>query len=184
MRPKRPRKPRRRKYESEDQWNERLAVWQAQLPHEREVKPKGNAMTQKYYVERLLPVYVSAIQAARLRDPQPWILQEDNDQSHGHKPPKEQTSSLAGKYKDANWVPTLVHPPQSPDLNPIEACWNILKTRIRYRVWDDIEELKRALQEEWNKITMEEVRARIAEMPARCERLTKNGGGPIKSDLW
>ena len=184
MRPKRPRKPRRRKYESKDQWNERLAVWQAQLPHEREVKPKGNAMTQKYYVERLLPVYVSAIQAARLRDPQPWILQEDNDQSHGHKPPKGQTSSLAGKYKDANWVPTLVHPPQSPDLNPIEACWNILKTRIRYRVWDDIEELKRALQEEWNKITMEEVRARIAEMPARCERLTKNGGGPIKSDLW
>jgi hypothetical protein len=29
-----------------------------------------------------------------------------------------------------------------------------------------------------------EIRARIADVPERCARLTKNGGGPIKSELW
>ncbi|KAH9216023.1 hypothetical protein DL95DRAFT_254807, partial [Leptodontidium sp. 2 PMI_412] len=63
-----------------------------------------------------------------------------------------------------------------PDLNPIEACWNIIKIRIRYKVWTDLEELKRALQEEWDKITMEEIRARISEMPQRCKDLVKYSG--------
>jgi hypothetical protein len=30
---------------------------------------------------------------------------------------------------------------------------------------------------------MEEIRARIIEMPDRCKRLVKTGGAPIKSDL-
>ena len=51
-------------------------------------------------------------------------------------------------------------------------------------MWIDIEELKQALQEEWSKVTMQEIRARIAEMPERCEMLVNSGGKPIKSKLW
>jgi hypothetical protein len=40
------------------------------------------------------------------------------------------------------------------------------------------------LQEEWDRVTMEEIRARIREMPGRCKSLAKTGGLPIKSDLW
>ena len=47
-----------------------------------------------------------------------------------------------------------------------------------------MEELKAILQEEWAKITMDEVRARISEMPERCKSLYKTGGKPIKSALW
>jgi hypothetical protein len=54
-------------------------------------------MTQIYYVDRLLPVYVSAIQHARLQvSSKPWVLQEDNDHFHGHAVPKGQTESFAG----------------------------------------------------------------------------------------
>lgn len=179
QRPKRPPKPRKTMYESQADYDMRILEWQATLSHEVEVKPKGNAMTQKYYTERLLPVYITAIQKARLQDTQDWLLQEDGDPSHGLKKP-----GLAQQLKDSNWIPNLVHPPQSPDLNPMEACWNILKQRVRYRVWTSIEELKNALQEEWSKITMAEVRKRISEMPNRCNLVLESGGGPVKSALW
>ena len=64
---------------------------------------------------------------------------------------------LAQEYKEAHNVQNLSHPAQSPDLNPIEGIWLIIKQRIRRRVFDSEEELKEALQEEWDKITMEEI---------------------------
>ena len=182
-RPPRPPKPRTRKYETNDEFQARLREWEASLPREQVVKPKGNAMTQKYYTETLLPVYSEALHRARLEWPngelKPWLFQEDGDPSH-----RKKKRGMAQVYLESNWIPTLVHPPQSPDLNPTEGVWNILKQRVRKRTWRNIEEYKAICQDEWDKITMEEVRARIAEMPNRCKRLVKTGGAPIKSDLW
>jgi transposase len=89
---------------------------------------------------------------------------------------------MAQVYLYSNWIPVLRHPPQSPDLNPMEACWNILKQRARKRVFHSLEEYKQVMQDEWSKITIEEVRARIAEMPDRCKRPVESRGAPIKSD--
>ncbi len=181
-RPPRPAKPRTRKYESYEEFQARIREWEASLPHEQIVKPKGNAMTQKYYTDNLLPAYVNALQEARMQpngELKPWVFQEDRDPSHG-----KRKRGMAQLYLESNWIPVLRHPPQSPDLNPTEGIWNILKQRVRKRTWRTLEEYKEALQDEWSKITMEEVRARIAEMPARCKRLVKTGGAPIKSDLW
>jgi hypothetical protein len=47
-----------------------------------------------------------------------------------------------------------------------------------------ITSLKEGLPDEWGKITIQEVRARIAEMPSQCKSLVKTGGLPIKSELW
>jgi DDE superfamily endonuclease len=105
------------------------------------MKPKGNLMTQKYYIKRLLPIYIKAIQEARIAYDQDIILQEDNDPSHGTK----SELNVAKQLKDDNWIIVLVHSAQSPDLNPIEAIWGILKQRIRRRRWDDLEQLKEVL---------------------------------------
>ena len=43
---------------------------------------------------------------------------------------------------------------------------------------------KQVCQEEWQAITMNQVRARIAEMPKRCRMLVETGGKVIKSSLW
>jgi hypothetical protein len=59
-----------------------------------------------------------------------------------------------------------------------------MKLCIRKRTWRTLEELKAILQEEWSKITMQEVRARIAEMPQRCCDLIEHGGKPLQSALW
>ena len=67
-----PPKPRRRpKTESEEEYNARVKEWEACKPHAVEVKVQGNAMTQKYYVERLLPIYHQAIESMRYIDDKP-----------------------------------------------------------------------------------------------------------------
>lgn len=106
-------------------------------------------------------------------------MQEDGDPSHGIK-----KAGLAQALKKANWIANLPHPAQSPDLNPMEGIWNILKQRVRRRNWESLDELKDILQDEWSKITMKEVRARILDMPRRCEELVETGGKAIKTAMW
>lgn len=185
QKPKLPPKPRKTMYESQEAFDARILEWQALRPHIKEVKTKGNGMTQKYYTERLLPIYIEALHGLRttsigeLPDCQNWVLQEDGDPSHGIR-----KRGLAQQLKDDNWVINFKHPAQSPDLNPKEAIWNILKQRVRRRSYKSEGELKAILQEEWSRITMEEVRTRIADMPRRCQLLVKTGGKPIKSAQW
>jgi hypothetical protein len=65
-RPPIPPKPRRRPTtETEEEWRRRLVEWEALKPYDVEVTVKGNAITQKYYVKRLLPTYVAAIKSIR-----------------------------------------------------------------------------------------------------------------------
>jgi hypothetical protein len=65
----------------------------------------------------------------------------------------------------------LIYSAQLSDLNPMEAVWGIIKWRIYRRRWDNLNQLKEVLQDEWSKITMQEVRVRIAEMSSRCRTL-------------
>ena len=40
------------------------------------------------------------------------------------------------------------------------------------------------IQEEWQAITMDQVRARIAEMLYRCKMLVKTGGQTVRTEKW
>jgi transposase len=103
-------------------------------------------------VERLLPIYCKAITDVQSKDNSQWYLQEDGDPSHGIR-----KAGLAQAYKASHNVVNLVHPPQSPDLNPIEGIWNIVKQRLCRRIFDSKEQMKEALQEEWDKIILKEI---------------------------
>ena len=46
---KKPCKPRRRKHDTNEQYQLRTAEWEASLPHDVEIKSKGNSMTQVYF---------------------------------------------------------------------------------------------------------------------------------------
>ena len=122
------------------------------------------------------------INEMRIRDDRYCILQEDNDNSHGTR----SRDNVVVRFKAANWITTLIHPPQSPDLNPSEAEWNILKQRDKRRQFRTVAELKEVLLDEWNKITMDEIRARISDMPRRCRILAdeNHDGGIIKLGQW
>ena len=91
-------------------------------------------------MDRLLPVYVQAIEDLRAQSGGNWILQEDNDLSYGTR-----KYGLAQAHKDKYHIISLIYPAQSPDLSPIEACWNILKQKVRNRVYHSLKELKSIL---------------------------------------
>ena len=69
-------------------------------------------------------------------------------------------------------------------MNLIEGIWNIIKQCLRYRRFDTDEDVKEALREEWDKVTLEEIRKRIGSMPERCAYLKNTKGKPIKRALW
>ena len=48
-------------------------------------------------------------------------------------------------------------PPNSPDLNPIENVWRILKSRVKLRRAASLQELRKAIEDVWKEITLEEV---------------------------
>ena len=64
-----------------------------------------------------------------------------------------------------NVAHTLLTPPQSPYLNPIEHLWIDLETRIRKHYITNKNQLKDLLLEEWNKIQAEFTSKLVHSMP-------------------
>lgn len=174
-----PMKPRKSKYESEEQHTARVKVWEDTKPKE-DTTPKGNCMTQVFYAEKILPQHIEQIQALERRHGRRYRLQEDGDPSHGN---KSYNNPCAQLKRDADLL-ILVHPAQSPDLNPIEACWMIMKKRLRGRKWSTVRAFKADIQREWDKITVAQIRRRIREIPQRCKMVQQSNGERIKTDLW
>ena len=99
------------------------------------------------------------------------IFQHDNDPKHTASSVKEWLSNQ--EFKVLEW------PAQSPDLNPIENMWAILKKRL-YRDYEGppkgmIEHWKRIV-EVWYKITKEECQNVIDTMPDRCREVIAKKG--------
>jgi hypothetical protein len=100
-----PPKPRRRPTtETQEEYEARVKEWEATKPHKVEKKVSGNHMTQKYYTERLLPVYIKAVQEQRLQHTDQVYLQEDGDPSHSIR-----KDGLARQLKVVNWVINIKH---------------------------------------------------------------------------
>ena len=58
-----PSRPRRRPTtETIEEYETRVREWEAGKPHDVNIIVKGNHMTQKYYIDRLLPVYINYMQ--------------------------------------------------------------------------------------------------------------------------
>ncbi len=81
-------------------------------------------------------------------------------------------------------VNIVKHPAKSPDLNPIEKIWGLLKTKVYDKnniVYWDRRILKKKIVEEWNKISKEEVRKFIDDLyDNRLNWVIQNGGELIK----
>ena len=172
--------PRKSSVETEAEYRQKVEDWRASQPHIPEVKGGGNSMTQKYYAEHVLPKHIEAVQCLEQRYRRKIWLQEDNDRSHGTR----STNNPAWRLKNASRIWILRHPAQSPDLNPIESIWQIIKSRLRGGRWQSIADFKAAIIREWRRISQAQIRRRISEMPWRCKMLAELKGARIRSKLW
>lgn len=78
--------------------------------------------------------------------------------------------------------PRLTHPASSPDLNPIEPLWRVLKDRI----WDvpgahnSLPRLIQAAHQVWDAITLEDIRKHTGAMHDRVLAVIEAKGMPTK----
>jgi transposase len=73
------------------------------------------------------------------------------------------------------------HPAQSPDLNPIENVWQIVKAIVaNYPITKSVEELEEQVLKAWRSVRPETVRNLIESMPRRVQAVVQAKGGHTK----
>jgi transposase len=110
-----------------------------------------------------------------------WSFQQDNSKIHK----KQNVLDWFKRYK----IKLFIHPAYSPDLNPIENIWSLLKDRLdkrfngsysRSKSTISIEAFKIAIQEEWALIDQEAIDKCILSLLKRWQAIIDAKGYPTK----
>lgn len=102
-----------------------------------------------------------------------FILMQDNARPH--------TSKFTKLFLQKSGIIVLDWPANSPDLNPIENLWAIMKKRFELHKVKTKEEMKIIIQKVWDEISPTLVENLINSMPARIEQCIQNNGDKIKN---
>ncbi len=77
-------------------------------------------------------------------------------------------------------VKVMDWPRMSPDLNPIEHLWGILKWKVEEHKVSNIHQLCDVVMEEWKRTPVETCEALVNSMPKRAKTVLENNGGHTK----
>lgn len=97
-----------------------------------------------------------------------WELQEDNDPKHRSRPCTE--------WKARNGINVLDWPPQSPDANPIENVWSLIKHKLRGKRILKLKTLVRSIRKIWRSLPVANAETLVETMHRRCQAILDNGG--------
>ena len=117
----------------------------------------------KIYNKSLLPSAAEAFGAKGK-----WTLQEDNDPKH--------RSALAQMWRKDNKVSRMDWPSQSPDMNPIENVWAILKANVASHEPKSKKSLIRWMRYEWKRLPRDYAIHLINSMDERVNTLIQCKG--------
>lgn len=117
----------------------------------------------KIYKRGLLPTAIGQFGS----EPSSWKLLEDNDPKH--------TSKLATKWREENGIEKIDWPSASPDLNPIENVWEILKMRLKKKL-GTYGSLVSAIKREWKELSKELAMRLVQGMKNRVSDVIESQG--------
>ena len=123
------------------------------------------SMTAQRYIDTLQGYLLTGCRGFNVRKA---MFQQDNASCH--------TAKLTKSFFGTNHLDVLPWPANSPDLNPIENIWAILKQNVERRLVRNKAELVDAVEDEWSKISREMVRKTIDSMPTRIAQVLERGG--------
>ncbi len=101
-----------------------------------------------------------------------FIFQQDLAPAH--------TAKATKSWFNNHGVTVLDWPANSPDLNPIENLWGIVKRKMRNKRPKNADELKATIKATWASIPPQQCHKLITSMPRRIEAVIKAKGAPTK----
>jgi transposase len=132
---------------------------------------QGERVNSQVYSTGVLPwikVYAQRLED-RLYPRQQIIVMEDNASIHN--------SMLTNSVRERLGLIRMPWPANSPDLNPIENIWCLLKHRIDRWMPRTTQDARYFAIYEWNRISLDDIQGVVRTMQRRCEAVIAANGG-------
>jgi transposase len=132
---------------------------------------KGGGMDTDRYISQVLEAHLSPFYHKMEKERPGIVFQQDGAPSH--------TAKRTKKWLANHNIDLFPHPPNSPDLNPIEPLWHDLKTIIRSspHLPNTVPKLIKAIQDAWEKLPISDLDKHIRTMPDRVQAVLAAKGG-------
>ncbi len=127
---------------------------------------RGNINSVRYINEILTPVVLPHLTQMGRN----VTYQDDNARPH--------RANIVNAFHQRNNINHLEWPANSPDMSPIEHCWDVLERRVRPRLRpaSTLADLERFLREEWDAIPQATITTLIDSMRRRCQACIDSRG--------
>ena len=128
-------------------------------------------MSLQVYINQILEPVVKPW----LLEKQNFVLEEDGDSGHG----KAKNRNIVRQWKKDNNLEYFFNCASSPDLSPIENCWQPPKQHLKkYPHWDD-HTTKKLIVEGWNLVSQHFINEKCRSMPQRLEDVIASDGDMV-----